>query len=173
MAFLWAKKWQHVWVRKVLTPLMIAINGIGVWLVVFSNSQEGVVEPLARAEKVFEKFAVLETKSLMQESELRSMFLVRGSQEVPIESSSVGRVFLERFFAEKDFDGVVWVTSDPDVSALYRFMENTEEKNFRCGGVEKAASIIDTVIYKLNPKHNQRRRPSWFLLCWKLEEGNR
>ena len=173
MAFLWAKGWQHGWVRKVLTPMMIAINGVAVFLVIFSNSQEGVVEPLAKAEKEFRKFAVLETKSLMQESELRSMFLVRGSQEVPVDAGQVGRVFLEKFFAEKDFDGVVWVTSDPDVSALYRFMEKTEEKNFRCGTVEKAASIIDTVIYKLNPKHNQRRRPSWFLLCWKLEEGDR
>lgn len=173
MAYLWAKKYQHFWVRKVLTPMMFLLHGVGVLLVVFSNSQEGVVEPLAMAEKSYAKFVALETKSLMQESELRSMFLVRGSQEMPVEQSQIGRVFLEKLFAEKDFDGVVWVTSDADVAALYRFMENTEEKNFHCGSVHKAASLMDSIIYKLNPKHNQRRRPSWYLMCGKSTEGSK
>lgn len=174
LAYLWAKQWKHPWVRKVLTPMLVTLHLGGVFVVIFSNSQEGVVKPLAEAEKSFHKFAVLETQSLMQESQLRSMFLKRGSEEFNISPGEVGISRLEKVFSQKGpegFDGVLWVTSEPEVAAMYRLMENLDEKTFRCGTTKKASSLIDGVIYKLNPKHNKRRRPSWFLLCWKNQES--
>ena len=170
LAFLWSKNWNHWWVAKILTPMLYALHGVGVFAVVLSNSQEGVVKPLAEAEKAFHKFVVLETKALLQESELRSMFLVRGSEELNVSADEVDRRFMEKLFLEKDFAGALWITSEPEVAARYKFMQNTQEKLYHCGPVEEASSLIDGVIYRLNPKHNQRRRPSWYLLCWKNQE---
>lgn len=171
LAFLWANNWQHKWVRKVLTPMLFVINGLGVLVVVTSNSQEGVVKPLAEAEKAFDRFLVLETQSLVQESRLRSMFLTRAkgddSEEMTVSAGEVRPSLLEKIFSEDKFDGVLWVTSEPEVAAMYRLMENSNEKLYHCETVQKASSMIDSVIYQLNPKHNQRRRPSWFLLCSK------
>jgi hypothetical protein len=60
---------------------------------------------------------------------------------------------------------VVLLTSDPSARDQLRVLEGVQSVEGHCQNLREAGSLIDRLLYKMNPKHNQRRRPTWYLIC--------
>jgi hypothetical protein len=58
-----------------------------------------------------------------------------------------------------------FVTSNTDGFERMKMMEGLGTLEAQCGSIQSSGSLMDRLLYGLNPKHNQRRRPTWYLVC--------
>lgn len=143
MASGWTKKFQWAFV-----PL----NALVLFLVSFSNPQASMVEPVVEVQKRYDGGIILETDNdlvgsyLGQGIFLKKPFVLMREQELK-------REFFENLHADGSmailvtgFDLPTWI----------------REKCLKC---REAGSLTDRLLYRLNPKHNSRRRPNTYCFC--------
>lgn len=168
IAHLWSASAFDPWARRIYSPAILIISLLLLPVVTLVNSQEGEIEPPAVLESRYGRVLYLDNDSLFGQSRIQFYFLRPPSvlEKISAEEFVVHRVD-EGFSAHKGMAAVAFVTSDPEAYKTLRALENIRTIEGECLTVQRSGSIMDQLLYKMNPKHNQRRRPTWYLACEK------
>ena len=166
IAGLWSAAARNRWARTVYTRAFLIICVPALFVACLINTQEGEIEPAAIAESRYGAVTYLDHESLFGMSRVQFYFLRPPSvlQAVGPESFNVNAIdeALERNPAHK---AVALLTSVPDTRDQLHALEGVETWEARCLKMQTSGSLIDRLLYSLNPAHNQRRRPTWYLFC--------
>jgi hypothetical protein len=166
LAWLWAASQRDWWAKKVYSPAFFIFCVPLLLVACLVNTQEGEIEPAAYAESRFQRVIYLDHESLFGQSRIQFYFLRPPSVLEHVERESFNaRKVDQALEGHPDFNAVVMLTSVPAVRDELRAMQGIQTLSSQCHEMRNAGSLIDRLLYSLNPKHNQRRRPTWYLVC--------
>lgn len=166
VARLWASAAMDKWARRIFMPALFVLAPPLLFVVCFVNTQEGEIEPPAYVESRYANVAYLDYESLFGLSRFQFYFLRPPSvlKKVTPEDFNAHRID-DEFRDGNNRNAIVLLTSDPAARDKLRALQGVSSVDGRCLELREAGSMIDRLIYKMNPKHNQRRRPTWYLVC--------
>ncbi|MGE4131178.1 MAG: hypothetical protein AB7F86_06035 [Bdellovibrionales bacterium] len=173
VAYLWAFGARQKWARRVFSPVLLLITGLVLPVACLVNTQEGEIGPPARLESKYHNLVYLDYQSLFGRSRFQFYFLRPPSvmEKIEPEEFSVHRV--EKSFHDyPSAEAVAFLTSEPEARDRLRLLAGLTSISGQCLQLEESGSLVDKLIYSLNPKHNQRRRPTWQLVCERRLEDN-
>ena len=134
----------------------------------FVNSQAGEIEPAAQAEKQFGSVAYLDYQSLFGQSLVQFYFLRPPSQIIAVQPDQLSLTNAEEALSHHpEWRGAELLTSAPEAFDRIRALSGQTTAHLKCGEAIEATSSVDRLLFRLNPKHNQRRRPTLYILCEK------
>ena len=166
VAWLWASSAYFKLSRKLYSPVILGLSVPLLFVVCLVNTQEGEIEPPAFAESHYQDVVYLDHESLFGMSRVQFYFLRKPStlEQVPKEDFSANKID-ESLRLPRGPKAVVLLTSVPEVRDQLRALEGVRTAEAQCLTMRTSGSLIDRLLYFLNPKHNQRRRPTWYLVC--------
>lgn len=169
LAWLWAGSALSRLSRKIFAPAYCVLSILILFIVCFVNTQEGEIEPPAYAESLYRQVIYLDHESLFGMSRIRFYFLRPPSflEKVEREGFNAHKID-EELEDHPQHRAVVLLTSVPLVRDQLRALEGIHTIYSRCDEMRTSGSLIDRLIYALNPKHNERRRPTWYLVCERI-----
>jgi len=166
LAWLWANQAQMAWTRRIYASAVLVITAIVLPVICLVNTQEGEIEPPAYAESRYHEVIYLDYQSLFGMSRVQFYFLRPPSEIYAIEREGLNAHRVdEAMMKYPRHRAVVLLTSHPDARDTLYAMQSVRTLHSQCGEMRTAGSLLDRLIYKLNPAHNQRRRPTWYLVC--------
>jgi len=166
LAYLWASNGLNKWAKKIYTPAFVVVTALVLPIVCFVNTQEGEIEPPAYVQSRYGEVIYLDHESLFARSRFQFYFLRPPSRLEPVERLDLNAHRVDVALASDPvFKAAVLLTSEPEARPQLYALEGMRTLEGECGKVRAAGSIIDRLLYALNPKHNQRRRPTWYLIC--------
>lgn len=163
---LWASAALDKWARRIFTPALFILGPVLLAVMCFVNTQEGEIEPPAFVQSRYKDVAYLDYESLFGASRFQFYFLRPPSdlKKVLPEEFSATRVD-DELRARGERQAVVLLTSDPSARDQLRAMQGLKTVDATCLDLMESGSLVDRILYSLNPKHNQRRKPTWYLIC--------
>lgn len=166
LAYLWASNAFNKWARKIYAPVFCVILAIALPIVCFVNTQEGEIEPPAYVQSRYGEVIYLDHLSLFGKSRFQFYFLRPPAKIQSVERTDLNAHSVDSALAGgAPFNAAVLLTSEPEARAQLLALEGISTIEAVCGKVRSAGSLVDRLIYAMNPKHNQRRRPTWYLIC--------
>lgn len=167
---LWGNSSDNKWVKRLFAPVVLGLNAIALPIACLNNTQVGEIEPLAVPASRYDSVLFLDAKSLVAQSRIKEFFLRSPSEIRSIETEEIDSFLIDDSLRnEPQWQAAVLMTSEPESQPYLQSLANLETELSKCGEVRAASSMVDGLIYKMNPKHNQRRRPTWFLVCKKTK----
>lgn len=172
LAYLWAANGLNKWARKIYAPAFFVIVALALPMVCLVNTQEGEIEPPAYSESHYGSVVYLDHLSLFGKSRFQFYFLRPPAKLLGVERTDLNAHSVDSALAENgDFKAAVLLTSEPEARAQLEALEGISTIEAVCGKVRAAGSLVDRLLYSLNPKHNQRRRPTWYLICERINHA--
>ena len=166
IANLWAANAFNKYSRRLYAPVLIGLTALLLPAVCLINSQEGEIEPPAYIESRYKKVVYLDDESLFGASRFQFYFLRPPSVLQPADASMFNVHSIDEVFKRRpDFNAVALLTSKPEDQSQLHALEGIQTLSAKCSEMRAAGSLVDRLLYRLNPKHNQRRRPTWYLIC--------
>ncbi|MCS7204897.1 MAG: hypothetical protein NZ853_04310 [Leptospiraceae bacterium] len=155
---------DDVWVNKIYFPFFGILHGVLLFIVITNNNQVGSFVPIAKISDQFPSARIYYK-----------------------DATFVRNLYLTHFFAfQKDIEFIEIKNSNQTLSELVKispkthvvFLTNNEElKNewnlekanipYDCSDWIKETSLVDEVLFRLNPKINFKRAPSFYFYCEK------
>ncbi|MGZ3721938.1 MAG: hypothetical protein ACXVA9_03345 [Bdellovibrionales bacterium] len=166
LAWLWASSAYFKLARKIYSPVLIGLSVPLLFVVCLVNTQEGEIEPPAYAESHYKNVVYLDHESLFGISRIQFYFLRPPSilEQVGTDDFNANKID-ESLRNHREHKAVVLLTSISDVRDQLHALEGVRTTEAQCLSMRTSGSLIDRLLYALNPKHNQRRRPTWYLVC--------
>jgi len=169
LAWVWAASAYMKPARVMYSRVMIGLSIPLLLIVCFVNTQEGEIEPPAYSEANFHDVVYLDYKSLFGQSLIRFYFLRPPSELKEIEADGLTANKIDEVLEGSGHHrAVVLLTSEPGARAELHALEGIRTVDSQCHNMRTSGSVIDRLLYKMNPKHNMRRRPTWYLVCERL-----
>jgi Alg9-like mannosyltransferase family len=159
LAQVWARSWNESFEKYFFRPVFSILLVAGALISVTSNSQSGEYEPLRFVESLNKPILVWDYKSLLSEGYFRERLL-----HAPATYSENLKWPVAEDFEKQNLTSVLLLTSYPEQA---NELEQLSVSNWDCGPVQKIQSLADSVIFRLNPRFNWRRKPTWMRLCEK------
>jgi hypothetical protein len=169
LAWLWASSAFLKPARKLYSTVFLGLCVPLLFVACFINTQEGEIEPPAYVQSQYDAVTYLDHESLFGMSRIQFYFLREPSvlEKVDKESFNANKID-ESLQAHPQHKAVVMLTSIPEVRDQLHAMEGIKTMESQCLQMRTSGSVIDRLLYALNPRHNQRRRPTWYLICRRL-----
>ena len=166
LAYLWSASALKKWARRLFGPAFLGVSLLALPAVCLINTQEGEIEPPALSERRYGQVTYLDHESLFGRSRFQFYFLrppsvLENVTPLDFNANRIDQTLIDR----PTHRAVVLLTSDPETQTRLIALEDIRTIEARCLKVETSGSLIDRLLYGLNPKHNQRRRPTWYLTC--------
>jgi hypothetical protein len=166
IAYLWASNAKNRWARRIYSPVLIGVTALALPAVCFINTQEGEIEPPALMESRYKEVIYLDHLSLFGKSRFQFYFLRPPSLLRAVTPLEFNAARVDQELADHpEHKAVVLLTSEPESRLQLDALAGIKTLEARCLEVRESGSLIDRLLYSLNPKHNQRRRPTWYLAC--------
>jgi hypothetical protein len=166
LAYLWSSSARTKLVRRVYTPVFLAAAALLLPLATLVNSQEGEIEPPALLERRYRAVLFLENESSFGKSRFQRYFLRANSFIETVAADDLVADRVDRGLAErKAVAAVALLTGNPEAQGRLRALENTTTMAGACLRIRTSGSIVDRWLYALHARFNQRRRPTWYLVC--------
>lgn len=166
LAAVWALARNNSWVKKIYQPIFLFVGAVGLAVACFINTQAGEIEVGAVAQEKFGTVGYLDYNSLFGESLTQFYFLRPQSLLVKVTESELSLTRAASILSEnKTLNGVAILTSEPQAFARIQSLNASSSGEVSCGETRVASSMVDRLLYSLNPRHNQRRRPTVYILC--------
>ncbi len=166
IAWLWAANAFNPYARKVYTGAVLVLSALLLPVVCLVNTQEGEIEPPALAESRYGQVIYLDHESLFGKSRFKFYFLRPPSELREVQPTEFNAARVDEELANhRGARAVVMLTSEPESLPQLEALESIRTLEARCLEVQASGSVIDKLLYSMNPKHNQRRRPTWYLVC--------
>lgn len=161
LAAAWADKADTPVAKLVYFPAFAVLNSLAVIVVSISNTQAGDIQPLVELQERYGTGVILETSPSINQNFLATgLFLKKPVAFERVAPESLTPTFPRDYFARHPgpaIPALVVTTPDPALAIRLETME--------CGPVESATSLLDRIIYRVNPKRNTRRRPIFYVVC--------
>ncbi len=166
LAWVWAASALSPLSRKIYSPVFLGLSVPLLFVFCFVNSQEGEIEPPAYVESHYHDVVYLDNESLFGASRFKFYFLRPPSVLEKVERESFNANKIDQVLeGRQQHKAVVLLTSTPESRDQLRALQGMRTRDSQCLQMRTSGSVVDRLLYALNPKHNQRRRPTWYLVC--------
>lgn len=170
VAFLWAASTFDRWSKKIFVPAIFSLGAVLLFIFCFVNTQEGEIEPPAYVQKNYGNVIYLDYESLFGMSWFKFYFLRPPSVVEKVGREDFNAPRIDQALADNaSTRAVVLLTSVPAAEDELRALAGIKTLSAQCLTMRTAGSLIDRLLYFMNAKHNQRRRPTWYLVCERSE----
>lgn len=158
---MWAREWGSKFEKYFFRPFFGLILVLGLGVASISNSQSGEYEPLLLAEKKKAPVLIWDFDSVLRISFFRHRLV-----KPPVDYQEFDRwptapelvPFKERI--------LFFVTSKQENLELWNQQSGELlSAGWQCLDKIRIQSVADSVIYRLNPKYNTRRKPTYLIEC--------
>ncbi len=173
----WGDAWgRNLWVKSI-SVFLIVLHGIAVIIVSSTNTQTGEVGPAAHISSYSKNVLYLDYGSIMGAGRFRLAFIPREKDLMTMGESLTQAQdptpLIQQSKADRNIDGYALLTSQESILPLLqeKAAQIERELQTKCSAWVKETSFLDEWIYKMNPKSNQRRRPTWWQYCQFHEVG--
>jgi len=124
----------------------LVVNTALLALATLSNPQAGMVEPIVKVQERFDSGVIIET-----DNDLVGSYLGQG-------------IFLRKPFRlmRENFSAALQIPPNENVMVTGFSLPDWLHAKCEC---DSAGSLSDRILFRLNPKHNVRRRPNQYCLC--------
>jgi hypothetical protein len=162
---LWFESLNTFYEKFIFRPLIIILSTAGITLVVFSNSQAGEFDTYYKIEEVNAPIYFWEESSLISEGYFRPKFieLLNQKNKIFYDEKNRAPALQELLDIKKNWDFLFFSASTQE--SVNKNIQLAQEQEFICEPTKNMQSFGDKIIYSLNPKVNQRRKPVWTSLC--------
>ncbi|MEI6079615.1 MAG: hypothetical protein WCQ53_03135 [bacterium] len=163
MSSLWVEKKDSKLVRYTFSPAFLIINTAFLLLVTTVPSQKGLIEPLVFANKKLspEKGILLNIgiSKWAYDSHLKRD-IKRLDYSI---KESVSPAYLENIFRQtSNRDQILIISEDPEKLSL---IDGLDSSSLKCENIYYHTSVIDKILFKLNPKYNGRKKTTGSVFC--------
>lgn len=166
LAYVWSVNRHDVWTRRLYQPVFLFVTILGLPIATLVNSQAGEIEPAALAERSLKNVAYIDYQSLFSQSLVQFYFLRPPSRIFAVGENDLTLDRAEAVLNEHpELNGAAILTSEPGAFEKIRALDGRASAHLSCGESQEATSFVDRLLYRLNPRHNQRRRPTVYILC--------
>ncbi len=166
LAWLWDRSWERKINFWVVIPGVVFVNTIALAIGCFMNSQSGEIEPSAMAQYKSNKLLHLPVKSLVGQGYMYEFFIRPPAEFQPKEEMPTAIEIKTYLANHRDLDGVTISTSDTAILfKMTQVLADLRREGFDCESVQTAQSLIDKLLYTLNPEKNVRRAFTWYSTC--------
>jgi hypothetical protein len=158
---IWARAWGSPFEKWFFRPFFGTVLALGLVVASISNSQAGEYEPLRLAEKVRGPVLIWDYNSVLRISFFRHR-LVRP----PVDYQEFDRWPSATELVPFKDRRIFFVTSE--ISHLEEWERQSSDllaAGWNCADKIRIQSLADSVIYRLNPKYNTRRKPTFLMEC--------
>ncbi len=169
MAILWSADWGSTFDRKFFKPVFALLNTVLLAIGCFVNTQVGEIGIPARVQALSDKVLYLDRDSMMGQGDMYELFLKPTSKLEKVSEPLSADAIAKYNPILQTMEGFVVATSNADFRGELQALAGNTLDNFKCSQEEEMISLTDSWLYKMNPKKNYRRRPSWFITCWRPE----
>lgn len=163
---LWGVRWQTTRAVRVYTGFVFLLNAFVLVVVSLSNTQSGEVTPVARISQLSKDVLFVDLESVPGKGRFRDVFVAQRERFISLAAvPSTAEVASLR--ETKGYRDIALLTSREDwLGGVEKLRSDIEaQMGLRCTPLQRENSFLDDLIYKMNPKSNQRRRPTWWSLC--------
>jgi hypothetical protein len=168
LAYVWTLNRHDKKTKMIYQSVFLFVTVLGLPVATLVNSQAGEIEPAALAECSLKNVAYIDYQSLFSASLIQFYFLRPPSQIFPVDLHDLNLEKAEMILDQHpELNGAALLTSEPAAFPLVQALAHQSSKNLHCGPSREATSFVDRLLYRLNPRHNQRRRPTVYILCEK------
>lgn len=158
---IWARGWDMGYNKYFFKPFYGFILAAGLILASVSNSQAGEYEPLLRAEKIRGPVLIWDFDSVLRISFFRHRLV-----KPPVDYQEFDRwPTAPELVPFKDRTVFLVTSKDENLLSLENAQSELLSAGWVCQEKVKIQSLADSVIYKLNPKYNTRRKPTYLVAC--------
>ncbi|MCX6111774.1 MAG: hypothetical protein NTY22_00585 [Proteobacteria bacterium] len=165
MSALWVEKKDSRLVKYTFSPAFLIINTVFLFLVVTVPSQKGLIEPLFFANKKLspEKGILLNSNISKWAYDTHLKRSIQSIDYLLIEP--VTPVYLENLFEKNPNKTQVMIISEDPKKLL--MLDGYKSSYLSCENITYHTSIIDKILYSLNPKYNGRKKTTGSVFCAK------
>jgi|GEM_PF-2229867 len=166
LAYVWSVQRYDKFTRRIYQPVFAFVLVLVLPIACLVNSQAGEIEPAAQAERQFKTVAYIDHQSLFSISLIQFYFLRPPSQIFQVDAKDLTLEKAASVLKEHpELKGATILTSEPSAFANIKALNQKATSDLKCGRAEEATSFVDRLLYRLNPRHNERRRPTVYILC--------
>lgn len=166
LADVWSIQRHERYTRMIYQKVFAVVLVLVLPIACLVNSQAGEIEPAAEAQRAFRDVAYIDHQSLFSISLIQFYFLRPPSQIFQVASQDLTLAKAASVLKEHpELKGAAILTSDPSAFADMKALDHQTSNGLRCGPALEATSFVDRLLYRLNPRHNERRRPTAYILC--------
>lgn len=168
--WLWAELWNQSIDSKSFKyftrPVLLVFNTIVIIVGCFINVQVGEIGVPAKISSLTSNALYIDRDSLVGQGEMWEFF-IRDKSKLNKLDHAVTMTDLDVEFKQNKYDLITIMTSNPEIQPELENLHLQSNEDIKCTEVNAENSVIDNLIYKMNPKKNQRRKPTWFIICHK------
>lgn len=166
LAYVWSINRHDRKTKRIYQSAFAVIMVIGLPIATLVNSQAGEIEPAAIAERALKNVAYVDHESLFAASLIQFYFLRPPSQIISVTAADLTLNKAESVLNDHpELSGAAILTSEPSSFGAIRLLDHQSSEKVHCGKSQEATSFVDRLLYRLNPRHNERRRPTVYILC--------
>lgn len=166
VAFLWSSAARNKWVRRIYAPTMALVILVALPVVCLVNTQEGEIEPPAVIENKYKHVLFYDFESLFGQSRFQFYFLRPPSVLQAITAADFSAHTVDQGLSQhKELKAVAFLSSSQEGYDRLRTIEGISTMEAECLSIKRSGSVMDRLLFALNAKHNQRRRPTWYMVC--------
>jgi hypothetical protein len=166
LAEAWAESISGFWTRWVYNPIFGLINTAVLAVGCLVNTQVGLIGPFGDIEMQYSHVLYVDYDNVVMKNYMAPFFVRSPSLHVVLENEQPELQQVTDLFAQHpDLNTLVLMSiSEEKEEAFHHTYVQLQEK-YKCSVEMTATSLSDEVLVKLNPKLNQRRRPTSYFIC--------
>lgn len=167
LARAWSLSRKEKLTRWIFQPFFWGFNTLALAVFCLVNTQVGLIAPLGETEWLSDRVLYLDYDH-QDSRDWMSIFFVR-QNSVYTHPTGVPRAEeAERLWIEHpNLERVALLNSNPDWAETFRATYQSLAQKYSCTDFEEAGSFTDTLLFRMNPKFNYRRRGTFFFSCAK------
>ncbi|GIL18062.1 MAG: hypothetical protein BroJett040_18130 [Oligoflexia bacterium] len=167
LAIAWANQWGQRWEKIIFRPGFYFLNSILLVVGCFVNTQVGEIGFPAEIQQQSNKVLYFDRDSLVGLGYMHEIFIRPPSKLIKLTDKISNEALAPYRHELQNMDGFVLLTSNPDYRGELQVFSGKMALWFQCSVESEKNSLTDALIYKMNPKRNYRRRPTWAVVCLK------
>lgn len=161
----WTQKWDSIWVRRLFFPVFVGVHILFLPVLAVSNSQGAMINPIVETQRHFRAGTFFDTNTSLGDYFLTATVFTRPSFH--FEKRNLSTLSLEALapFVQDDRVAVVLAAPEPMNPHPLEKLAGQKTDSIVCSDVQTGSSLTDRLIYTLNPRRNERRRPTHYITC--------
>lgn len=170
LAALWSASWGGWSEKFVFRPVFLAINALLLVVGCFVNTQVGEIGVPALIQAQSSNALFVDRDSLVGQGDMRSIFIKPPSTLLKVTEALQSDIWPQEALKYSSFENITFMTSNPQLVPELESFSGKTLGPFQCKDLGEMTSWADNLIYKMNPKRNYRRRPTWYVACWNSQK---
>ena len=125
-----------------------------------------LVAPYAAITSKFRKPLIVYDQAQIGLFNFKEFFVRSAELDRIYQNKSIGNIDIDNMLRKSpQAEAAAVLTSSEEVLVDLERLAGHQTAQSSCNAVVRTGSFFDRILFSLNPTHNTRRRPTWYLIC--------